>query len=58
MNEKRLKGKSKNIVSENISKIKEIFPGVVTEDKIDFKKIIIKFLGEDSNMYYNKKILI
>ena len=46
MNEIKLNGESKNIVSDNISKIKEIFPEVITEDKIDFKKLEL-FLGED-----------
>lgn len=41
-----LDGKSKNIVSDNISKLKEIFPEVVTEDKIDFEKLEL-ILGDD-----------
>ena len=39
MNEMELNGKSKDIVSDNISKIKEIFPDIFTEDKIDFDKL-------------------
>lgn len=46
MNEIKLTGESKDIVSENISKLKELFPEVVTEDKIDFKKLEL-ILGED-----------
>ena len=39
MNETRLSGESFDIVSDNISKLKEIFPEVITEDKIDFEKL-------------------
>ena len=46
MEEIELNGESKDIVSDNISKLKEIFPEVVTEDKIDFKKLEL-ILGED-----------
>ena len=46
MNEIKLNGESKDIVSDNISKIKEIFPEVITEGKIDFKKLEL-ILGED-----------
>ena len=46
MNEIKLNGESKDIVSDNISKIKEIFPEVIIEDKIDFKKLEL-ILGED-----------
>ena len=42
----KLDGKSKDIVSDNISKLKEIFPEVITEDKVDFKKLEL-ILGED-----------
>ena len=31
--------KSENILEENISKLKEIFPQVFSEGKIDFKKL-------------------
>ncbi|MBV5277553.1 MAG: site-specific DNA-methyltransferase [Campylobacteraceae bacterium] len=34
-----LKGTSKDIVSENIKKLKELFPEVFSEGKIDFKKL-------------------
>lgn len=42
----KLDGKSKDIVSDNISKLKEIFPEVVTENKIDFEKLEL-ILGDD-----------
>ena len=55
MNEIKLTGKSKDIVSDNILKLKEIFPEVITENKVDFEKL--KFnLGEyidDSNEKYS-----
>ena len=46
MKESVLNGESKDIVLDNISKLKEIFPEVVTEDKIDFKKLEL-ILGEE-----------
>ncbi len=46
MEEIQLDGESKDIVSENVSKIKEIFPEVITEDKIDFDKLKL-ILGSD-----------
>lgn len=46
MNELKLDGQSKDIVSDNISKLKEIFPEVITEDKIDFEKLQT-ILGKD-----------
>ena len=46
MNETKLNGESKNIIQENISKLKEIFPEIVTEDKIDFDKLKL-VLGEN-----------
>ena len=39
MNEIKLKGESKDMVQDNVSKLKEIFPEIVTEDKIDFDKL-------------------
>ena len=41
-----LDGKSEDIVSDNIEKLKEIFPEIVTEDKIDFDKLKL-ILGEN-----------
>ena len=46
MNELKLDGQSKDIVSDNISKLKEIFPEVITENKIDFE-ILQSILGKD-----------
>ena len=46
MDETVLSGESRDIVSDNISKFKEIFPEVITEDKIDFEKLKL-ILGED-----------
>ena len=46
MNEIKLNGESKDIIQENVSKLKEIFPEIVTEDKIDFDKLKLA-LGED-----------
>ena len=37
MKETQLDGESLDIVSDNVSKLKEIFPEVITEDKIDFR---------------------
>jgi adenine-specific DNA-methyltransferase len=36
---KRLDGKSLDIVNENVTKLKELFPEVFSEGKIDFKKL-------------------
>jgi len=36
---KRLEGKSLDIVSENVTKLKEIFPEVFSEGKVDFEKL-------------------
>ena len=46
MIEYSLNGKSLDMVSDNISKLKKIFPEVVTEDKIDFKKLKL-ILGDE-----------
>ena len=46
MNEIKLDGQSKDVVSENISKIKEIFPGVIADGKIDFE-MLKSILGEN-----------
>ena len=46
MEKTMLTGKSRDIVSDNVSKLKEIFPDVITEDKIDFEKLKL-ILGED-----------
>ena len=55
MKEIELDGNSKDIVLDNISRLKEIFPEIVNEDKIDFNTIK-KVLGEnvdDSKERYN-----
>lgn len=51
----KLTGESKDIVLDNIYKLKEIFPDVFNEDKIDFDKLKLD-LGEnvdDSREKYN-----
>lgn len=35
----KLSGESNNIIQDNVIKLKEIFPEIVTEDKIDFDKL-------------------
>ena len=55
MRETTLTGKTPDIAEENIKKLKQIFPEVVTEGKIDFDKLR-QLLGEyvdDSNERYN-----
>lgn len=55
MNEVKLDGLSKDILKENISILKELFPEIVSEDKIDFKKLKL-ILGEnieESSERYN-----
>ena len=42
----KMNGESMNIERENIKRLKEIFPEVFTEDKIDFEKLQL-ILGED-----------
>lgn len=54
MEESQLTGKSKNIELDNISKLKEVFPQIVVEDKVDFDTLK-NLLGEsidDSNEKY------
>ena len=55
MRETTFTGKTPDIAEENIKKLKQIFPEVVTEGKIDFDKLR-QLLGEyvdDSNERYN-----
>ena len=55
MEETKLTGESKDIVLENIKILKELFPDIVVEDKIDFDKFKSNF-GEfidDSHERYN-----
>lgn len=54
MQETQLNGESLDIVSENVSKVKELFPEIVTEDKIDFDKLKLvlgKYIEEDNEQY-------
>ena len=53
MNEIKLDGQSKDVVSENISKIKEIFPEVIADGKIDFE-MLKSILGEDIDDSHEK----
>lgn len=46
MNEIKLTGESKDIVSDNISKLKELFPEIFVGDKIDFEKFKLNFSDE------------
>ncbi|MDR2829680.1 MAG: hypothetical protein LBB45_01365 [Methanobrevibacter sp.] len=39
MVESKINGQSKNILEDNIVKLKELFPKIATEDKIDFDKL-------------------
>jgi adenine-specific DNA-methyltransferase len=50
----KLDGQSMNIVNENIEKLKEIFPEVFSEDKIDFEKLqeeLGNFTDTDNERY-------
>jgi adenine-specific DNA-methyltransferase len=55
MIESKLNGESLDILKENIAKLKELFPEIVTEDKIDFDKLKLLLSEEidDSNEKYN-----
>ena len=55
MKETTLTGESKDILNENIETLKELFPEIVSEDKIDFDKFKTIFGGEidDSNERYS-----
>ena len=55
MEEIKLNGESKDIVGENIDKLKELFPEIVTEGMIDFDKFKQVFSNEidDSNERYD-----
>lgn len=54
MEETKITGESLDILSDNISKLKELFPEIVSEDKIDFEKLKTIFGAEvdDSNERY------
>ena len=51
----QLDGKSKDLINENIEKLKEIFPEVFSEGKIDFSKLEeeLGIFKEDENERYN-----
>lgn len=55
MQETQLNGESLDIVSENVTKLKELFPEIVTEDKIDFDKLktVLGNYTEDDSERYN-----
>ena len=55
MIETKLTGESRDILNENIATLKELFPEIVSEDKIDFEKLKIIFGGEidDSSERYS-----
>lgn len=55
MIENNLTGESKDILNENISILKELFPEIVSEDKIDFDKFKTIFGSEidDSSERYS-----
>ncbi|HBH13112.1 MAG TPA: site-specific DNA-methyltransferase [Clostridiales bacterium] len=55
MNETKLNGQSVDIASENVQKLKEIFPEVFCEDKIDFAKLqaILGEYTDDDDERYN-----
>ena len=55
MEEYVLKGESKDIVLDNMNQLKELFPDIVTENKVDFDRLKL-ILGEeidDSKEKYN-----
>ncbi len=55
MIETTLDGKTKNITQDNIKQLKQLFPEIITEDKIDFNKLR-EILGEevdDTNEKYD-----
>jgi len=55
MIETTINGKTKDIVQDNIEQLKQLFPEIITEDKIDFDKLR-EILGEeidDSNERYD-----
>lgn len=55
MNEISLTGESMNIVADNIEKLKQIFPDVFCENKIDFEKLqeVLGSYVEDKQERYN-----
>jgi len=55
MIETTLNGKTKNIVQENIEQLKQLFPEIVTEDKIDFDKLKDLLISNDEIPESNEK---
>jgi adenine-specific DNA-methyltransferase len=55
MKEINLNGKTPDIAEENIQKLRQIFPDVFTENKVDFEKLqqVLGDYVEDSNERYN-----
>ena len=55
MREITLTGRTPDIAEENIQKLKQLFPEVFTESKIDFEKLkqVLGEYVEDSNERYN-----
>jgi len=55
MNETTLNGKSADILSENIQKLKQIFPEVFCEERIDFEKLqaVLGEYSDDDEERYN-----
>ena len=55
MKEITLNGKTPDIAEENIQKLRQIFPDVFTEDKVDFEKLqqVLGDYVEDSKERYN-----
>ncbi|MDA8226714.1 MAG: site-specific DNA-methyltransferase [Desulfitobacterium hafniense] len=54
MNEKILNGQTLDIISENVLKLKTLFPEIVTEDKIDFEKlqaVLGEYIETDNERY-------
>jgi adenine-specific DNA-methyltransferase len=54
MNETTLNGQSADIVSENIQKLKQIFPEVFCEDSVDFDKlqaVLGEYIDDDNERY-------
>ena len=50
----KLDGKTKDIVSENISKMKELFPTVFKEDVVDYDELFENFDLQEFQRVFNK----
>ncbi len=51
----KLDGKTFDIVSDNIKKLEELFPEIVTEGKVDIDKLALLF-DKNRNNYENEKL--